>query len=103
MKKAVLFVLVCLMTLSMTGCISLFAKRTDSRFREALPRELQDIQENDAYGDFGKIRKNVNGEGVDINGDEEKRSLRPSLDEDAQDEEIRWGDFVDWIRRSNQD
>ncbi len=102
MKKITLLVLAMMFIITAVACGKKDNKAAAIESPAAIMDQTPEIEKNNAYGDFGKIEVNSDGEWVDINGEEGTRSLRTPIDEDAQDEEVRWGDkLIDWIRRSN--
>ena len=105
MKKTLTFALIALAAITLISCGK--AKSHTVEVIEPAPVPTLGMTQNNQIetpgsdGRFGEIRVNVDGEWVNIHGEEESyRSMR-NCSEDDQDEEIRWGSFVDWIRRSN--
>lgn len=100
MKKLSLLVLA-LLLITAISCGKEDKKTVAAESPASISDQAAELEENNAYGDFGKIEVQSDGEWVDIHGDEGTRSLRKQTDDD-QDEEVRWGNFIDWIRRSNR-
>ncbi len=68
---------------------------------ESLPQEAPDLQTPSSNGSFGDIRVHVGDDWVNIHGEETRARMDNRQDPGEYDEEVTWGEWSDWIRKSN--